>query len=765
MDDPAHESESPGAARRAEPTTTSDQTTVSMTVDRLNELSLLLRDLERDQPSAQRPPAARFTQQQQNQLVQVRLGIASSLFAALRWKHEPTAEHSLRVALFCSAWAEQLGFDAEQRDELEVAALLHDIGKIGIPDQLLLKSRPLAQQETDVMEGHWVIGNEILRICCASQGVLDVVTHARDWFDGSRGRGAPAGEKIPLGARMLAIADAYDAMVTDQVYRRAISHERAIAELFECAGRQFDPTLVRKFNEFRDTDPARMQETSARRWLHALDPLEANDHWRLCDSPLAPAAAPDALFEQRLLDNMYDAVVFIDANLRILRWNHGAERLTGIAGPSIQHRSWLPSLLHMRDESDEVISDENCPIAYTLRTGLQAALRVSVRGRDGRHLSVHAQVIPVIAPNGTTIGVTLLLHDISSEISLAEECQSLHELTKRDPLTQLANRAEFDRVFQEFVERHSRSGRPCSLIIADIDRFKSINDTYGHPAGDDVIKAFSALLKSSCRTGDLVARYGGEEFAMLCADCDSGAVVRRAGEIRRQFAETLQPSIGNRAATASFGVTEIQPGDTPSTMLSRADRALLTAKTQGRNRVVQLGTGAELAAPDSRDARPKPDSRDALVRQHLVSHVPLSVSVEKLRGFIADHHGVVQSVDGNRVQICVATSSRNDAYSDDDAGAMKFLIDVELHEHRRQPGKAAKPAEEGTAQTDIHVEVRPQRQRDRRHEQAVERARQLAISLRAYMMASVVSQRTEPGGVLRMAKRLFLPWRIFKWLP
>src|SRR5687767_9185844 len=99
----------------------------------------------------------------ENKLVQVRLGIASSLFGALRAKHAPTAHHSLRVALSCSAWGAMLGLSDEERDDLEVASLLHDIGKIGVPDRVLLKPSPLTSDEYHLIEQHRQVGGDILR--------------------------------------------------------------------------------------------------------------------------------------------------------------------------------------------------------------------------------------------------------------------------------------------------------------------------------------------------------------------------------------------------------------------------------------------------------------------------------------------------------------------------------------------------------------------------------------------------------------------------
>ncbi len=187
--------------------------------DRLDAISSLL-EIASDTPPAGDCAVAPQTRSQENQLVQVRLGIASSLFAALRGKHEATAQHCLRVALACSAWADKIGLSDHQRDELELAALLHDIGKIGVPDEILWKPGSLTPQQMEMMDSHWQTGLDILRASCALPEVLAIVVHARSWFDGTRHRQELVGEEMPLGARMLAIVDAFDAMLSDHVYRR-----------------------------------------------------------------------------------------------------------------------------------------------------------------------------------------------------------------------------------------------------------------------------------------------------------------------------------------------------------------------------------------------------------------------------------------------------------------------------------------------------------------------------------------------------------------
>ena len=410
----------------------------------------------------------------ENSLVQVRLGMASSLFLALRAKHPPTASHSLRVALGCSAWATAMQMPAEERDAIELAALLHDVGKIGVPDGVLLKPDRLTPEEAVLMDRYRAMTTEILSACCASPRVLEMVRHASAWYDGTRpasqsdAAAAPiSGEQIPLGSRLIAIMDAFDSMTSAQVHRAALPHERAVQELFRFAGTQFDPRLVDCFRELGDRDLAGLRERLASGWLRRLDPAAADAGWQMapsrgCQPPdgRVAAAAPsaDGLFPQKLLENMADAVVFLDGDLKVLLWNHGAERLTGIESAAIVQSHYSSEMLGMRNEWGERLADGECPVAQALRTGALSQSRLTVRGRNDRNMNVDAQIIPVAAADGTLHGLALLMHDASPEASLEQRCQKLHEKAIRDPLTQLANRAEFDRVQEMFIEAHVAAG-------------------------------------------------------------------------------------------------------------------------------------------------------------------------------------------------------------------------------------------------------------------------------------------------------------------
>ncbi len=456
---------------------------------------------------------------------------------------------------------------------------------------------------------------------------------------------------------------------------------------------------------------------------------------------------------------MYDGVVFLDGDLRVILWNRGAERLTGIDASAVLQHHFTLELVGMRDEHGKRIEAADFPVSQTLRTGVQTTSRLVIRGRAGHDVLIDAHIIPVAADDGTLHGVTLLLHDASPEASLEERCQRLHEKAIRDPLTQLANRAEFDRVRTTFIDVHRQRELPCSLIICDIDHFKHVNDNYGHPAGDEVLRNFAQLLKGSCRSGDLVARYGGEEFVMLCADCNMAAAFERANLIRRTFATMAHPSLHGKPITASFGVTETQPGDTPDTMLHRADRALLSAKEGGRNLVLQLGAGRG-------DEGLEPRRRwwqiwqsvlpDALLEQNLIARVPLNVTIEKLRGFFIDHLAEVESVSETQIRLLMQgdPSGMNRRSTD---RSFPMLVDLGFVEEQVQAANASGLAGGVTTRTKVKVAIRPKRGRDRRQSDAVARARRVLDSLRSYLMA-VEDTGSNGETVIHCSNQMLIPW-------
>ncbi|MFP2910060.1 GGDEF domain-containing protein [Pyxidicoccus sp. 3LFB2] len=168
----------------------------------------------------------------------------------------------------------------------------------------------------------------------------------------------------------------------------------------------------------------------------------------------------------------------------------------------------------------------------------------------------------------------------------------LEVLATRDSLTGAHNRRSFLQLAERELDRARRTTRPVSLLMVDIDRFKSINDTHGHPAGDAVIRTLASTSQSALRSVDVLGRLGGEEFAIILPETGAEGALRVAERLRQTLSEVVVPEGGKSLAfTVSVGVAEWLPGERLDMLLSRGDQALYAAKNTGRNRVCAAAHG------------------------------------------------------------------------------------------------------------------------------------------------------------------------------
>lgn len=190
------------------------------------------------------------------------------------------------------------------------------------------------------------------------------------------------------------------------------------------------------------------------------------------------------------------------------------------------------------------------------------------------------------------VGVNLLLKFSLQNEAQARFQEELYEAALRDPLTKVHNRRAFDDRFETDLSHARRHGEALTLLLFDLDFFKSVNDTYGHIAGDYVLATFAELVQSMVRREDLFARYGGEEFAMICRSTPIVAAASLAERIRAQTAATRFVYDGQTIpVSVSVGVAMARGDDTIEALIERADKALYRAKQEGRNRVVTAPEG------------------------------------------------------------------------------------------------------------------------------------------------------------------------------
>jgi len=231
---------------------------------------------------------ARYSFTKYTELRDLFYGSVSALSQAIDAKDGFTRGHADRVSRIAGAVARDMGLGEAEIEQIELAALLHDIGKIGVEDRILMKPAKLESDETELMRRHPIYGASILEPSAALRPLVPMVKHHHENYDGSGYPDGLKGEAIPLGSRIIIVADAYEAMTSDRIYRKAIGHDRAMDQLNRYKGVQFDPKVVRAIGLLLEKRGPAAFEVSD------LPPIEyetlAELRQRLARQPLVPDA-------------------------------------------------------------------------------------------------------------------------------------------------------------------------------------------------------------------------------------------------------------------------------------------------------------------------------------------------------------------------------------------------------------------------------------------------------------------------------------------
>jgi len=548
------------------------------------------------------------------QMAELHLKTIEALAIAIDAKDEVTPDHVHRVQIYATGLARLFGLSDPEVEALKAGALLHDIGKLAVPDYILNKPGALTPAEFDKMKVHTIVGAEILERVGFPYPVVPVVRHHHERWDG---RGYPdglRGDEIPMTARILTLSDCFDAVREHRNYREAMTRERAIEMLKEGSGTVFDPNVVRTFLEHLDEFESEIRERCVE--AHRVE-APSNKASREVDDPdTGPMVYERIRSAHREVITLYDIAQTIGTSLDLRdTFAVFASRLEDIVSYTtcvlylVRPDSTDVEAAHVAGRYPEIFKGKGLPSGAGI-AGWVVANRHSMHNCDPR-LDFDVLKVDLPEPYRTASVVPLMRDDVvlgalamySAELSsytadhlrLMEAVAKLasdaianavqHERTETsaltDSLTGLQNARALRYRFEEEADRARRHRDSFSVLMMDLDGFKAVNDRFGHQAGDQLLRELSVVLQSHIRSSDFVSRYAGDEFV---------AILQVGQEEVQELAQRIQRAIdrhdfgfqgaklfiGLSVGAASFGAD----GETLDELLLAADRAMYADKAR-----------------------------------------------------------------------------------------------------------------------------------------------------------------------------------------
>jgi diguanylate cyclase (GGDEF)-like protein/putative nucleotidyltransferase with HDIG domain len=417
--------------------------------------------------------------------------------------------------------AREMGLSEHEARQVELAGLLHDIGKIGIPDRILTKPGGLDTEERLIMMSHADMGARIVERSSALAHLTPIVRHHHEWYDG---RGYPdglRGDEIPLSAAILGVADALETMTSNRVYRRALPLEQARLEIERGRGSQFHPRAADVVLRLMDTNPVVMELLESAQSAHSGS---AN---------LAPIRSSDVV-ALRVLNRIAEEIGALTELDLFLDHVHGILR---------EELDIADVIIWLQDEENKAYmlaagtaglpSPTNLePLRQRDATPASFASEISTMLRRSDELGPNSVICPMFVEDSLVGMIELVLHSadvvddrdidllqaIAAPVASTIRVAQLHDHAKRaartDGLTGVLNHRTF---YQELDRRMSSiSGDDeVHLLIIDVIGLKATNDNYGHVAGDRALRTIAQELVKRVRAEDIVSRYGGDEFAII----------------------------------------------------------------------------------------------------------------------------------------------------------------------------------------------------------------------------------------------------------
>ncbi|TMD15091.1 MAG: diguanylate cyclase [Chloroflexi bacterium] len=539
----------------------------------------------------------RLAETRRLELEQTYLATIEALAAALDAKDRHTEAHSRETSALARAVGRRLRLTEEKLRFLEYAALLHDVGKIGIPGYIVNKPGPLDAEEMAIMREHPVIGERILASVPFLKPIRPIVRAEHERWDGQGYPDRLAGADIPIEARIIHACDALQAMSSDRPYRRALPRARRLEELRTQAGRQFDPEVVGALLdvlESGEVDIAGTDEVArhpdrpepVQTWTRHLDVIEqlgerlatTSGVQEVCHT-IGDAIVTLLPYDQCRIYLLQDdgvtlqPVYFSDTQREEYR-TVTAESLALLVGEGIT--GWVAETRHGvaigdTDHHPKAIAipgtdpgEESMlavPVTFQERlVGVIVTVKIGLHQYTSDHLRL----------------LTILANHAAVSIANARLFERLAVSATTDSLTGLANRRAFEERLRERLV--GQSPDLFSVLMVDVDGLKRINDAGGHGTGDAVLRQVALVLRANVRREDLVSRWGGDEFLILMPEIDRVGAVSLA---RRVSGTLLTEADGLAPISVSIGTAAFPAdGSTAEELLAAADREMYAEKRQ-----------------------------------------------------------------------------------------------------------------------------------------------------------------------------------------
>jgi diguanylate cyclase (GGDEF)-like protein/putative nucleotidyltransferase with HDIG domain len=559
-----------------------------------------------------------------------------ALALAIEAKDHTTHDHIQRVQVYAMELAKELKLSPRETDALRAAALLHDIGKLAVPEHIISKPGRLTPEEFEKMKIHPVVGAEILERVQFPYPVAPIVRAHHEKWDGTGYPYGLAGEKIPIGARIISAVDCLDALASDRQYRRALPLEEAMKVVVSESGKAFDPRVVevltRRYTEWERTAQEKSKtagklSTSVKVERGAAPAAGFESSSQPPSSPEKIPAPADFLTSIAAARQEVQALFEISRDLgNSLSLDETLSVLAMRLGKIIPHNSlaiWIErdGVLfpeYVTGEDYRLFASLEIPVGQGLSGWVAHTRKPIVNGNpsvepsylgDSSKISLlHSAVaVPLEGMNGV-VGVLSLYHlgrdaftkdhlrillAISAKIGISIEnalrFRQVESSATTDYLTNLPNARSLFLQLDAEISRAKRGNQTLAVLVVDLDGFKQINDRFGHLDGNKVLRAVGSGLKNSCREYDSVARMGGDEFVILLPGLRPIDAENKAHEFQQIVVQTCYNLFAEKLLTASVGLANY-PGDGSDAeqLLAEADRRMYKEKR-----------GRKLAAPDS----------------------------------------------------------------------------------------------------------------------------------------------------------------------